>query len=310
MAKNKHDITKEMLIRTQPTIYAFDFKDIPIEKYADTLDMLFHNPDFIEGVEKRNRLVKSVDRMCFGSSEMKHLVQVIQQNDRKLADAMYAAIVQTNIHSEEGVEYLSFSTLLRYYVDYSRADIKQRVEKLSSRLYKVTFLADMLESVVVDVKSDMQYIFGDDFQFQQFDGVQQVLVQLRGYFDSVRPKDIESADAQLYLDYSDSINDYLEKRLKTYTEKIKKIHPEHSYYTSADVLKAANCFFGMEIPSKMVKHTETGNPYLDVKSLRSHLSEIQNRKLDKLILSSKNRKKTNNDFIITSAILNQYKSKK
>lgn len=271
-----------------PTAYFFDFKDVPIEKYAQTLDVLFRNPDFIAGVDKRNRLVKSVAKCKSKSSEIAALVRVIQQNDRKLADTMYAAIVQTNIHSEVGLEFLTFSTLLHYYVDYSRDGMSERVQKLKANLYKVTFLADMLESVVVDVKCDMHEIFGDGLQFQQFDGVSQVLDQLRGFFKSVRPRDYSLPETQLFGEYADSINDYLAKRLKTYVEKYNKIHPEYTAYTEQDVIAALNAYFSTDIfGAENIGHTDAGCPYVDIATIKNKLNTEQTQKLFELLEADK-----------------------
>ena len=80
MAKTKPILTREQVVRNQPTVYTFNFKDVPVSKYAETLDILFHNPDYNETVEKRNRLVKSADRLRPGTSEMANIVRTI---DRK-----------------------------------------------------------------------------------------------------------------------------------------------------------------------------------------------------------------------------------
>lgn len=177
MAKSNPIKAREQLVRNQPTIYSFDFKDVPSGKYAETLDVLFHNPDYSETVEKRNRLVKSAERLRPGSSEMINLVRTIQQHDRKLADIMYSSIVQTNLHSDVGYDFLSFSTLLKYYVDYKKDGMRERVDRMAANLDKVTFLADMLESIVTDVKADMREVFDGSIEFNQFDAVLKVLTQ-------------------------------------------------------------------------------------------------------------------------------------
>ena len=112
MAKSKPTPISEQAVCNQPTVYTFNFKEVPISKYAETLDILFHNPDYNELVEKRNKLVKSADRLRPGTSEMANIVRTIQQRDRRLADIMYASIVQTNLHSEVSNDFLSFDTLL------------------------------------------------------------------------------------------------------------------------------------------------------------------------------------------------------
>lgn len=283
--KDNENMAKALAL---PTAYFFDFKDVPIEKYAQTLDVLFRNPDFIAGVDKRNRLIKSVAKCKSKSSEIIGLVRTIQQNDRKLADTMYAAIVQTNIHSDVGLEYLTFSTLLHFYVDYSREGMSELVQKLTANLYKVTFLADMLDSVVTDVRCDMREVFGDQFQFQLFDGVLQVLNQLRGFFKYVRPQDYSLPETQLFGEYSDSINDYLAKRLKTYVEKYNKIHPEYTVYTEQDVIAALNAYFSTDIfGAENIGHTEAGCPYVNIATIKNKLNTEQTLMLDKILNTDK-----------------------
>ena len=86
MAKTKPILTREQVVRNQPTVYTFNFKDVPVSKYAETLDVLFHNPDYNDAVDKRNRLVKSSDRLRPGSSEMANIVRTIQQHDLSQLD--------------------------------------------------------------------------------------------------------------------------------------------------------------------------------------------------------------------------------
>lgn len=296
-----------------PTAYFFDFKDVPIEKYAQTLDVLFRNPDFIASVEKRNRLLKSASKCKSKSSELASLVRVVQQHDRKLADIMYAAIVQTNLHSGVNLEYLSFSTLLHYYVDYSRDGMSELVKKLTANLYKVTFLADMLESVMVDVRYEMRQVFGENFQFQQFDGVSSVLNQLQGFFNSVRPKDYSLPGTQLYGEYSDSINDYLAKRLKTYVEKCNKIHPECTAYTEQDVKAALNAYFSTDIfGADNIGHTDAGCPYVDIATIKNKLNAEQTLMLDKILNTDKlNTKEYQTQcYTVTDLLVKLYKRPK
>ena len=313
MAKSKPTQAREEFVRNQPTIYSFNFKDVPPEKYAETLAVLFHNPDYSDAVEKRNRLVQSADRLRPGSSELMNLIRTIQQRDRKLADIMYASIVQTNLHSDVSYDFLSFSTLLKYYVDYRKEGIKDRVDALAANLDKVTFLADMLESVVTDVKGDMHEIFGGSIKFNQFDAVLQVLKQLRGFFKSTRSDDVDSPEAQLYFDYSDSINEYLEKRLKTYTDKYRKLHPASPVYTEADLIEGLNQFFGRseKFNESFIKYTESGGCYIDVVYLCLNLDRQQIEKIDKI--TAKMKSNTNTDetfrycFDVTDLIMRQYK---
>lgn len=310
MAKSKPTLTHEQVVRNQPTVYTFNFKDVPVSKYAETLDVLFHNPDYNDAVDKRNRLVKSADRMRPGTSEMANIVRTIQQHDRKLADIMYASIVQTNLHSEVSNDFLSFDTLLKYYVDYRQEGMRERVSRMAANLDKITFLADMLESVVTDVKADMRHVFDGGIDFNQFDAVNNVLTQLRGFFKSARSKDANSPEAQLYFDYSDSINDYLEKRLKTYTDKYRKLHPAAPVYTETDLVEGLNQFFGRKdkFDMSLIGHTESGGCYIDFKALSLRLDESDIEKLKKA--SDKMKSNNTNSFNATDLIMRHYKRAK
>lgn len=313
MAKSNPIRAREELVRNQPTIYSFHFKDVPLSKYAETLDLLFHNPDYNDAVEKRNRLVQSANRLRPDSSEMANLVRTIQQHDRKLADIMYSSIVQTNLHSEVSYDFLSFSTLLKYYVDYSRDGIKERVDRMAANLDKVTFLADMLESVVTDVKADMRKIFNGSIEFNQFDAVLKVLTQLRGFFKSARRDDADSPEAQLYFDYSDSINEYLEKRLRTYTDKYRKLHPASPAYTEADLIEGLNQFFGRseKFNESFIKRTESGGCFINAVHLFYNLNRQQTEAIEKIMAKKKQNTHTDDalrySFNVTDTIMSQYK---
>ena len=313
MAKSNPNRALEQVVRNQPTVYTFNFKDVPVSKYAETLDVLFHNPDYNDAVDKRNRLVKSADRMRPGTSEMANIVRTIQQHDRKLADIMYASIVQTNLRSDVSHDFLSFDTLLKYYVDYRKDGMRERVSVMAANLDKITFLADMLESVVTDVKADMRHVFDGSIDFNQFDAVSNVLTQLRGFFKSARSKDANSPEAQLYFDYSDSINDYLEKRLKTYTDKYRKLHPAAPVYTEDDLVEGINQLFGRndKFDMSLIAHTESGGCYIDFKALSLRLDDSDIEKLRNVTEKMKSNNTTDVElrysFNATDLIMRHYK---
>lgn len=288
-AKQEAEARREAKIKMQPTCYIFNFKDVPIETYAKTLDLLFHDPDFVEMVQKRNNLVNTAVRINPLSAEMQNLVRTIQQRDRKLADMLFAILVQSNLRSEVTFDFLSFNHLLQYYVDYSKEGMQERVNKLSANLDKMTFLADMLESLLTDIKADMREVFGGGIEFNQFDAVAQVMQQLRGYFNSARSKDNSSPEAQLYFDYADSINEYLDKRLKTYSDKYRKLKPMIPSYTKEQMVEAINLFFGTKdkFDETYIGHTENGGCYIDAVRLASNLSPSETKLLDDVMKKAK-----------------------
>lgn len=308
MAKHKPTPTAEERAKAQPTVYTFNFNDVPVSTYTNALKLLFANPDFTEDVEKRNRMVKSARRMRRNSREMLLLIKSIQQHDRKLADMLYAALVLANLYSRGVRDVISFSTLLKYYVDYSKPGMRDNVNKLAANLDKITFLADMLESLLVDVKSDMRSIFGPTIEFTQFDAVVQVLTQLRGFFNSTRSSDTNSPEAQLYMDYSDSINDYLYKRLKTYTEKYRKMHPASPVYTATDMVNAIHEIFRIDthLAKTFIQHTESGGSYIDPSALAGNLTPEQMQIINNLTGKVIKKDLLDFSFCITDAVMKAY----
>lgn len=300
---------REAQIRNLPTIYTFNFKDVPADKYTAALESLFSNPDFAEAVRNRNELVRAANRIPQNSPQMASLIRAIQEKDKKLAMNVYALLVQINLHSDESYDFLNFGHLLRYYVDYSKPGMQEKVDQLGINLDKVTFLTDTLERIVIDVKSYMKAIFGGNVEFNQFDSVLQVLKQMQGFFNFARTKDINSKDHDLYCEYANSINSYMEKRMKTYSEKYKKLHPQLPGFTQDQMVEALNLFFGEDkkFNDSFIAKTESGGCYIDGMKLIMNLSEEQTAKIDKLVPRPKEGNSMQKYFLnITDAIMLYY----
>ena len=304
---------REEFVRQQPTVYQFHFKDVPSTQYAKSLDALFHNPDYLDAVEKRNRLVETSKRMRIGTSEMSNLLRTIQQHDRRLADIMYATMVQTNLRSDVSYDFMNFSTLLKYYVDYSQPGMKEKVDLLASRLDRLTFLAECLDRIATDIRGNMLDIFRGNIEFNQFDTVSQVLHQLRGYFRSAGPKDVDSREGDLFYEYADSIYNYVDKRLHTFSAKYRKLHPAAQVYTEADLIEGLNQFFGRsdKFDKSFIKHTESGGCYIDVVHLCFNLDRLQTEKIEQVTAKIKSNNITDDtlrySFNVTDLIMSKYK---
>lgn len=282
-SKKQQEAKRIDAIYAQPTIYSINFKDVPLEKYTESLDLLFRDPDFNELMTRRNNLAKVASRLKQGSSEIQNLVKQIQKRDLELAYTMYSSVVLANVRSNVTFDFFSFGTLLRYFVDYSQDGMQEMVDTLSLNLDKVAFLSDMLECVVKDVKSDMSVVFGKTIEFQQFDGVLKMIQQLRGFYKSVVGENDNTPKAQLYFDYSDSIDDYLNKRLATYSKKLRKMNPPLPIFPADQMIEAVNLFFDNEthFDMEIIKHTDSGGIYIDALSLVKALSPSQTEKLNK-----------------------------
>ena len=304
---------REQQIRNLPTIYTFNFKDVPAEKYTAALERLFSNPDFAEAVHNRNEIVRAASRVPQNSPQMAALIHAIQEKDKKLAMNMYSLLVQVNLRSEVSYDFLNFGQLLRYYVDYSKPGMQETVDKLTLNLDKVTFLTDTLESIVVDIKSYMKEIFGGSTEFNQFDSVLQVLKQMQGFFNFARTKDDGSKDNDLYCEYADSINAYMEKRMQTYSVKHRKLHPQLPGFTQNQMVEAINLFFGEDkkFNESFIAKTESGGCYIDGMKLFMNLTEEQTAKLDKLVPRPKEGNSMQKYFLnVTDAIMLYYAQQK
>ena len=289
---------REAQIRNLPTIYTFNFKDVPADVYTKTLETLFADPQFADAVQNRNELVRAANRIPQGAPQMMPLIKAIQEKDNKLANAIYALLVQANLHSEVTYDFLSFGHLIRYYVDYSRPGIQEKVDQLNTNLDKITFLSETLENLLTQVKGDMLEIFKSASEFQQFDGVMASLRQLSGFFDFARKKDEKSKDYALYYEYADSINAYMDKRMQTYSAKYRKLHPTLPGFTQEQMVEAINRF---------IAKTESGGCYIDGMKLIPNLNEEQTAKLDKLVPRPKEGNSMQKYFLyITDAIMLNY----
>ena len=310
MDKHKSKVSEKRIAKVcaEPTIYTFNFKDVPMERYAETIKLLFHDPDFSDAVEKRNALVKCAGRMKQNSQEMLSLIKQIQQRDHKLADVLFATLVQTNRRSDVTYDFLSFTTMLKYYVDYSKTDIMQKVDELNSHLDKITFLSEFLEAELVEVAQGMRLVFGDTIEFQQFDGVRQSLKQLKGFFRTIRSNNDNTPEADLYWQYSDSISEYMGKRLKTYSEKYQKLHPRPRVFSVDEMVKAINMIFGIDehLAQAFIKRTESGGAYIDATALLFNLDGRKAEIIDKMTGKVSNKNSLNYSFTVTDAIMKTY----
>lgn len=276
---------RDAKIRQLPTVYTFNFRDVPADVYVKTLETLFADPQFADAVRNRNELVRAANRIPQGAPQMAPLIKAIQEKDNKLANAIYALLVQVNLHCEVTYDFLNFGHLIRYYVDYSRPGIQEKVDQLNTNLDKITFLSETLENLLTQVKGDMLEIFKGASEFQQFDGVMASLRQLSGFFDFARKKDEKSKDYALYYEYADIINAYINKRMLTYSAKYRKLHPTLPGFTQEQMVEAINLFFGEKdkFNESFISATDSGGKYIDAVKLSFNIDEEQTKRLDKLV---------------------------
>lgn len=159
-------------------------------------------------------------------------------------------------------------------------------------------------------------IFKGHIEFNQFDTVSQVLHQLRGYFRSAGPKDADSREGDLFYEYADSIYNYVDKRLHTFTAKYRKMHPTSPIYTEADLVEGLNQFFGRDdkFDLSLIGHTESGGCYISIGDLWKILSEDEQNKIGHITPEIDSirfdDKELRYSFNATDLIMSQYKRPK
>lgn len=306
MFNNKNNISALSFFNEE-----IDLLQVPIDSYTEALHVLFMHPDFKSIVSHRNKLVKAENGMRNVSSARANIAKRIQTEDRKLADIILNVLIQSSLTSDVTLEHYSLNTLFRYFVDHNNPVVVERVRGLCYNLDRLTFMADMLESVLIDIKADMKFIFDSDFEFKQFDAVSQVLQQLKGFFGAVRGDNPESKEGELFNDYSDSINKYIYKRLKTYNEKKNKLNPLPAIMDAETLVKAINQFFGTtdKFGKRHIKTTKSGRPYVNIMQLVSDADKIEIEKIDKYVGGVDKSKNMIEKyaFNVTDAIIDKYK---
>ena len=268
-----------------PIPFLLNFQEIPVDTLASVFHEFLKNPDIKSTIARRNRDFLATQRLRDGSSECNALVKRYSKTDERLAMQLLGILAAKTSEMRDRVDTISFSDILAHYVDYSKPGNKERVDHLAANLDKMTFLADFLESIVTDIKGDMDALFGNDIRFEQFDAVLSTLKQLQGFSNSTRNEGEGTKDTRtLYMEYADSINAYLDKRLKTYTDRYRRIAPDRSkpvIRTKQEVMTALNAFFHTEFLADMTCKSMNGGYDADYMKLVMNLTPRQTEYLDR-----------------------------
>ena len=112
------------------------------------------------------------------------------------------------------------------------------------------------------------------------------------------------------MNYADSINEYIAKRLKTYTAKYRKLHPALPVYSADDMAEALSSFLTIDKSRcyAFLKYTECGGVYIDAVSLAFNLNEEQTAHIDKLVSKPVTKDMMSYSFDVTDAIMSKFKS--
>lgn len=182
--------------------------------YAPALDMLINDNDFRALVDHRRRMYQARNRP---GANLYAINKGVEADDRKIAFALLTVLQHDNM--ENGIsKTISFQDLWDAVPKDDKH--KQELKKMCAHsLDMVVFLADIIESKVRDIKDYLHQIFPEeDYDYEQFNGVTVALKQLSSLFG--RTRDIGTTEERtLFAEYAQSLEDYFDKRMKTFIRK-------------------------------------------------------------------------------------------
>jgi len=217
---NSREIAKTFM---NPTVHAFTLDNLKGEEYGAVLDMLFHEKEWTERIEKRNRLYHGIDRMP--EQNRPAAIRALKDADTWLGNRLLQTLVMKSVH----VGKIEHKPLKEYYAELPKdRESMAKQDKISFLLNATVFLCDIIESKIKDVNTLLRELFNDDSMgFEQMDGVLIALRQMSDFFEATRDKG-STAEKEIFADYAESIEKYMDGRMKTYLERIKKIRLENS----------------------------------------------------------------------------------
>lgn len=205
-------------LKAPSCVLPLELKTWTPEEYKELFEVLFNSEKWVKTVERRQRMYSVASRP---GANVNSIRKGIEQDDRRAADMILHAM-QIHECKKEGDKDILVKDLWTQIPkdDKEKNELKQ---KCRENLNVVMFLADMLETKLMNIEQNLRDIFPDgNYHFEQFNGVKVTLDQLRTVFGKTR--DMQSEEVkQVYADYADSIEEYLEKRMKTFLSKTGKI---------------------------------------------------------------------------------------
>lgn len=191
--------------------------------YAPALDMLINDNDFRALVDHRRRMYQSRNRP---GANLYAINKGVEADDRKIAFSLLTILQYNNM--ENGIsKAISFHDLWESVPkdDKRKQELK---EMCTHSLDMVVFLADIIESKVHDIKDYLHQIFPkEDYDYEQFNGVTVALKQLSSLFVRTRDKGTME-ERTLYAEYAQSLEDYFDKRMKTFVRKDNELRRKQS----------------------------------------------------------------------------------
>lgn len=195
-----------------------ELKFLPAEMYKELFEVLYRSEKWEETMARRKRLFESASKPGANVTTVR---KGVEQQDRKIADMLLHAlqIQSCQIEKEPPVG------INEMWAQIPADDKEKQALKLkcSYALNTIVFLSDVIESKLTDVEEYLKELFpGDNYHFVQFNGVKIALDQLFTALGHARSSNSQE-EQELYEEYADSITEFVNKRMKTFIPKYKKL---------------------------------------------------------------------------------------
>lgn len=205
-----------------------DFIHLQQQSAIDALEYVLGSEQLLELGQKRIEqfalLKKAYDK---GDQKQYNLYsRSIEQLDLKLSQAIYIALAGAAVKRQD--EVVNMSELLKSLPPEKQEEAQELCVKLDS----VTFMADVIEGYLFDINEMMKSLFDGKFGFMQMDHIMPALKRLKRCMRNTR--DIGTEDEkELFCDYAESIEAYMDKRMKTFHKRVAELNKKSAVSESA-----------------------------------------------------------------------------
>lgn len=203
---------------------SYNLEDLSPQHLADAMPMFYHEPKYQELNRKREHAYQAKFRK--GSNVLSSNI-LLRKMDDKMGRMLLEFLAERSNKNRRRTK-KTLGMLLQDKLDnkeLAQEDVR-KYQELSLTTEKALFLADMLDSVLVDINALMKPLFGNvNAKYEGLDALSSSMKAFRTTFN-VNNDNRTPEEQTLYTEYVESLEAFFQRRMKTYTAKRKKIQDE------------------------------------------------------------------------------------
>ena len=193
--------------------YDFDLGRFTGSEYASELDLVFNSEDWVSLVGKRHKLVTSLFRG--GKKEM--VYPLVEKIDRKLSEMLYYNLFMRCITRADKA---AGETVYDFFSQFAGTEKECRAVAFWEISKRVYFVVDVLMGYVTDIKGILNEL-DEEQRVINYHGLEATLGNLQQIVFSLNGKKADE-DRELFFEYSDRIEEYIESQVKEFDSKIEE----------------------------------------------------------------------------------------